>query len=180
LHLGAARRLTVGNDATGIARLVAWASPGALVVMEASGGDERLAHRDLSARGLRVAIVNAKRVRDFAKASGRPAKADGVDAEVIARYGRVGPAGSDAGADAAGRELAELLAFRQRLVSEITARQQQPGQLETPLLRRRAQADLARLRRDKAEFELLLRRAIRRAPSLAAASPCSPACRGSA
>jgi len=39
LHLGAARRLTVGNDATGIARLVAWASPGALVVMEASGGD---------------------------------------------------------------------------------------------------------------------------------------------
>ena len=34
---GAARRLTVGNDATGIARLVAWASPGALVVMEASG-----------------------------------------------------------------------------------------------------------------------------------------------
>jgi transposase len=75
---GAVRRLTVGNDAAGIARLVAWASPGALVVMEASGGDERLAHRDLSARGLRVAIVNAKRVRDFAKASGRPAKADGV------------------------------------------------------------------------------------------------------
>jgi transposase len=37
LHRGAARRLTVGNDAAGIARLVAWASPGALVVMEASG-----------------------------------------------------------------------------------------------------------------------------------------------
>jgi hypothetical protein len=39
--LGAGRRLRVGNDAAGIARLAAWAGPGALVVMEASGGDER-------------------------------------------------------------------------------------------------------------------------------------------
>ena len=42
--------------------------------MEASGGYERLTHRHLLERGLAVAIVNAKRVRDLAKASGRLAK----------------------------------------------------------------------------------------------------------
>jgi transposase len=165
--LGAGRRLRVGNDAAGIARLAAWAGPGALVVMEASGGYERLAHRRLLERGLAVAIVNAKRVRDFAKASGRLAKTDRVDAEVIARYGAFARPSATPAPDAATRELAELLAFRQRLVGEITARRQQLSHLETPLLRRRLQADLARLQRDKAEIETLLRRAIDRAPRLA-------------
>ena len=166
-NLGAGRRLSVNNDAAGVARLAAWAGPGALVVMEASGGYERLAHRRLLERGLAVAIVNAKRVRDFAKASGRLAKTDRVDAEVIARYGAFARPAATPAPDAAARELAEVLAFRQRLVGEITARQQQLGHLETPLLRRRAQADLVRLRRDKAELETLLRRVIERAPRLA-------------
>jgi transposase len=165
--LGEERRRTVANDAAGVARLGAWARPGTLVVMEASGGYERLAHRRLLERGLKVAIVNAKRVRDFARASGRLAKTDRVDAEVIARYGAFARPPATPAPDAASRELTELLAFRQRLVSEITARRQQLGHLETPLLRRRAQADLARLRRDKAEIETLLRHAIERAPSRA-------------
>lgn len=165
--LGAGRRITVANDAAGIGRLAAWASPQALVVMEASGGYERLAHRRLGEHGRPVAIVNAKRVRDFAKASGRLAKTDRVDAEVIARYGAFARPPVTPAPAAAARELAELLAFRQRLVGEITARQQQLAHLETPPLRRRAQADLARLRRDKAEIETLLRRAIGREPGLA-------------
>jgi transposase len=166
--LGEGRRLSVSNDAAGIGRLVAWAGPGTLVVMEASGGYQRPAHRRLVEHGLKVAIVNAKRVRDFARASGRLAKTDRVDAEVIARYGAFARPPATPAPDPAGRELAELLAFRQRLVSEITARQQQLGHLETPLLRRRAQVDLARLRRDKTEIETLLRRAIGRAPELGA------------
>lgn len=138
--LGAGRRISVANDAAGIGRLAAWVSPQALVVMEASNGYERLAHRRSGEHGRPVAIVNAKRVRDFATASGRLAKTDRVDAEVIAPVRRVCPATGDAGAAAAAaaRKLAELLAFRQRLVSEITARQQQLAHLETPPLRRRA------------------------------------------
>src|SRR5262245_35348884 len=89
------RRLAVGNDAAGIAALADQLGVGArdLVVMEASGGYERLPHRLLSERGVRVAIVNAARVREFARASGRLAKTDRVDAEMIARYGGfIGPA----------------------------------------------------------------------------------------
>ena len=61
------RRLAVDNDASGIERLIAWLAPGSLVVMEASGGYERLAHRLLTERGIAVAVVNPARGRHFAR-----------------------------------------------------------------------------------------------------------------
>ena len=85
--LASGRRLAVGNDAAGVAELAAWLQPGSLVVMEASGGYERLVHRLLVERGSKAAVVNAFRVRQFAKASGLLAKTDRLDAAVIARYG---------------------------------------------------------------------------------------------
>lgn len=54
-----------------------------LVVLEASGGYERLAARVFKKLGYDVAVVNAKRVRDFAKAQGRLAKTDTIDARVL-------------------------------------------------------------------------------------------------
>ena len=59
-----------------------------LVIMEASGGYERNAAHWLTEKGLSVAIVNAKRVRDYAKAAGRLAKTDGIDAGIIMQYGQ--------------------------------------------------------------------------------------------
>lgn len=177
--LGAGRRLAVANDAAGIARLTAWASSGTLVVMEASGGYERLAHRHLLERGLKVAIVNAKRVRDCARASGRLAKTDRVDAEVIARYGAFARPPATPAADAAGRELAELLAFRQRLIGET-----RPGSSSSGISRRPCSggartpissgcgATRPRSRRCYAASSAAR-------PASPAASPCSPACRGS-
>jgi transposase len=170
--LGAGRRLSVSNDAAGIGRLVAWAGPGTLVVMEASGGYERPAHRRLVEGGLAVAIVNAKRVRDFAKASGRLAKTDRIDAEVIARYGAFARPPATPAPDAAARELAELLAFRQRLVGEITARRQQLGHFETPLLRRRAQADLAACSATRPRSRPCCAAPSTARPASPAASPC--------
>jgi transposase len=55
--------------------------------MAASGGYERLPHRLLGGRAVPVAVVNAARVRDFGRASGRLAETDRLDAELIARYG---------------------------------------------------------------------------------------------
>jgi transposase len=58
----------------------------ALVVLEASGGYERPAATALAARGLAVAVVNPRQARDFAKATGRLAKTDALDAESLARF----------------------------------------------------------------------------------------------
>lgn len=107
------RRLRVGNHAQGVAELVgALGDPaGCLVVLEASGGYERTAHQALVAQGVPAAIVNPKRVRDFAKASGLLAKTDRVDARLIARYGAVMRPAATALPDPARLELREILAI---------------------------------------------------------------------
>ena len=60
-----------------------------MVVMEATGGYETLLCRQLHKHGIEAAVVNPKRVRDFAKGIGADAKTDAIDAEVISRYATV-------------------------------------------------------------------------------------------
>lgn len=75
------------NDPSGIAALVKTLSPPpALVVMEATGGLERPLAFALAAAKIPCAVVNPRQTRDYAKALGRLAKTDGVDAEVLAHF----------------------------------------------------------------------------------------------
>lgn len=55
--------------------------------MEATGGYETQAATGIASAGLRLAVVNPRQVRDFAKASGRLAKNDRIDAKLIAAFG---------------------------------------------------------------------------------------------
>ena len=79
------------NEESGIAQLVEQlrALSPELVVMEATGGYETAAAMAIAAAGLRLAIVNPRQVRDFAKANGILAKTDRIDARVIAHFGVV-------------------------------------------------------------------------------------------
>ncbi|MGH8518230.1 MAG: IS110 family transposase [Panacagrimonas sp.] len=78
------------NDASGIEEFAKKLKSTALdlVVMEATGGYETAVATALVAAGLRVAVVNPRQIRDFAKASGRLAKTDRIDAQVIAAFGQ--------------------------------------------------------------------------------------------
>ena len=156
------RRLAVGNDAPGIGTLVGQLELGTgdLLVMEASGGYERAAHRLLSARDMAVAVVNAARVRAFARASGRLAKTDRIDAEVIARYGAFARPAATPLATGTRQIVAELLAYRRQLTAEITARRQQLGHLATPALRQRAQVALERLQAERRDITRLIEQTI--------------------
>jgi len=58
-----------------------------LIVVEATGGLEAVLVAELAQAKLPVAVVNPKRVRDFARASGQLAKTDQLDADVLARFG---------------------------------------------------------------------------------------------
>ena len=58
----------------------------ALVVLEATGGFELPAVAALQAAGIPVAAINPRQARDFAKATGRLAKTDRIDAEVLAHF----------------------------------------------------------------------------------------------
>ena len=59
------------------------------IVVEATGGYERAVVAALSAAQLPVLIVNARQIRDFARATGQLAKTDAIDAQMIARFAAV-------------------------------------------------------------------------------------------
>ena len=86
---GDRRSQRVAYDAAGLRGLIARWDEGRpdLVVCEATGGLERRVAAELVAAGLAVAVVNPRQVRDFARATGRLAKTDRIDAQVIAEFG---------------------------------------------------------------------------------------------
>ncbi|MCP4256972.1 MAG: IS110 family transposase [Planctomycetes bacterium] len=57
-----------------------------LIVMEATGGYEMTLAVILQAEGFAVAVVNPRRIRDFAKAAGQIAKTNRLDARIIALF----------------------------------------------------------------------------------------------
>ncbi len=128
---------TVTNDDLGLAeltpRLVALAP--ALVVLEASGGFEMLAAITLAKAGLPIAVVNPRQVRDFAKALGRLAKTDALDAGILAEFAqRVRPEPRPL-PDEAAQLLDSLLTRRRQLVDMLTAEKNRLGFARGPVKR---------------------------------------------
>ncbi len=90
-----------------------------LVVLEATGGFEITVAAAVAAADLPLAIVNPAQIRAFARAIGRLAKTDRLDAELIARFAeQVRPTARPL-ADAHAQALAELVARRRQLVEMI-------------------------------------------------------------
>ena len=121
--LGGGEYCTFSNDRKGIRELrkrMDSLRP-RLIVMEATGGFERELAIELVLAGLAVAVVNPRQVRDFAKAMGRLAKTDKVDAGTIALFAervRPEPRGVP---EKEVRELDALMTRRGQLVEMVTA-----------------------------------------------------------
>lgn len=83
-----AETFRASNDEAGIASLVKRLKKlkASLIVLEPTGGFEMLVVAELTRAGLPAAVVNAKRVRDFARATGQLAKTDKLDAKVLAHF----------------------------------------------------------------------------------------------
>jgi transposase len=82
------KSMTFANTEDGIALLIEFLKPlcPSLVVLEATGGLEISLVNAMAVKELPVVVVNARQVRDFAKATGKLAKTDRIDAEVIAQF----------------------------------------------------------------------------------------------
>ncbi len=120
------------NDESGIKGLVERLTPlnPVLIVMEATGGLEILLASALVAGRLPVAVVNPRQVRDFAKATGKLAKTDAIDARVLTHFaGAVRPEVRKV-KDEEALELSALVTRRRQLVgmlaTEKTRLQQAP------------------------------------------------------
>jgi transposase len=92
-----------------------------LVVVEATGGFERDVAAVLASAKIPVAVVNPKRVRDFAKGTGELAKTDRIDAAILAHYAEsVAPAVQPL-PDALSREVEALLTRRRQVIQALVS-----------------------------------------------------------
>lgn len=114
---------SVENDEAGHGELVKKMSElkPELIVLEATGGYQTQVVAELAMHKLRVAVVNPRQVRDYAKAIGRLAKTDKIDASVLASFGEaVRPEPRDA-PDEQSVELHAMMNRRRQLIDMRTA-----------------------------------------------------------
>jgi transposase len=109
---------SLANDAKGQARLLKLLRdhPTAQLVCEATGGYEQPVVRALHAAAVPVSVVEAGRVRHFARAKGQRAKTDPIDAGVLSEYGRAFQPAPTAAPTAQQTRLAELSTRRLQLI----------------------------------------------------------------
>ncbi len=113
----------VANDSEGIASLKerTEAVGPTRIVLEATGGYETGVATELFDAGLPVSVVNPRQVREFARATGRLAKTDAIDALILARFAEaVRPPVRELPGESE-KELRGLIARRRQLVGMITA-----------------------------------------------------------
>ncbi|HUV06020.1 MAG TPA: transposase, partial [Armatimonadota bacterium] len=114
---------SISNTVGGVEALIERIAPLSpeLIVLEATGKLEALAMGAIAHAGLPVARVNPRQVREFARAIGRAAKTDAIDASVLAHYAEaVRPRAHQLLAEDA-QELGDLMARRRQVVEMITA-----------------------------------------------------------
>jgi transposase len=157
--------LALDNDAVGIASLVERlkAQPPELVVLEATGGLQLPVAAALGVAGLSVAVVNPRQVRDFARATGKLAKTDRIDAQVLAEFGRRLQPTPRALPDQATQELGALLDRRHQVVEMLTAEKNRLHRAMQPV-QPRIQAHILWLIQQLKELDQDLGDAVRASP----------------
>lgn len=155
--------LLAGDGVAALVAAVRRAEP-TLIVLEATGGYEQPWVTACASAQLPVVVVNPRQVRAFAKAIGRTAKTDAIDAHVLAAFAaRVQPP-IRALPDAARQELDALVSRRQQLVTMRTAEQQRLGQARAAAVRQSLEAHITWLQQQIDDADRTLCDVIRASP----------------
>jgi len=139
------------------------ALPPTLVLLEASGGLELPLVAALVAARLPVVVVNPRQVRDFAKATGKLAKTDALDAQVLAPFAEAVHPTPRPLPDAATQVLTALLSRRHQLVTMLVAEKNRLRATPSSI-RQRIQAHIARLERELEDLDRDVGRKLRHSP----------------
>ena len=160
------RAFAVTRDGTGLEQLVddlRNLAP-ASIALEATGGFEIAVAAALAGAALPLAVVNPRQIRDFARATGRLAKTDALDAQVIALFAeRIRPEPRPI-ANADSQTLAELVARRRQVVEMIGMETNRLHQARNPRVQRMLKATLKTLKAQLAELDRDIDDTIKRSP----------------
>jgi transposase len=163
----AGEAFAVTRDGEGLTALTARLEeldPG-LIVLEATGGFEVTVAAALAAAGLPLAVVNPRQVRDFARATGKLAKTDTLDAAAIAHFAEAVRPEPRPVPDAQARALAELVARRRQIIEMMTAERNRRRQLTSQRLIKSVERLLDALQRELSDIEAELDDTIRGTPA---------------
>lgn len=156
---------TVTHDEAGITavvqRLSSLAPAG--IVLEATGGLEVVVSGALATAGLPVAVVNPRHVRDFARATGRLAKTDALDAQILAQFAEAVRPACRPLRDASTQQLAALMTRRRQLVEMLTAEKNRYGSAACEM-RLQIQQHIEWLQRHLAQLDQELTGAVQASP----------------
>ena len=153
------------NTATGIGKTVDHIreTGSILVVMEATGGLEISLAAALGEAGIPTAIVNPRQVRDYARSTGKLAKTDAIDAQILADFAAtVQPEPHPLAAPQA-QELKDILARRRQLSEMITAEKNRL-QRARGVLRDHIRAHIAWMEKEMLDMDTTLKRFIEESP----------------
>jgi transposase len=119
-----------------------------LVVLEASGGFERPVAAALAAAGIAVAVLNPRQTRDFARATGRLAKTDRLDANTLARFAQAIRPAPKVLPDAQAEEFSAILARRRQIISMMSAERNRLGTTTSQAMSKRIRAHIRWLEKE--------------------------------
>lgn len=165
--LPAGEAFAVARHGEGLDELVGRlrALPVGLVVLEATGGYETVVAAALAAANLPLVIVNPRQIRDFARAAGRRAKTDRLDAQIIASFGQAMRPDPRPLPSAQAQALGELVARRRQLVEMIGAENNRRRQLTHRRVLRGLARIVAELQAQLSEIEREIDTAVRGTPA---------------
>lgn len=141
------------NSTTGIAELLDNLDARVtLIVMEASGGHEKPVLRSLQQVGWPVALVNARKLRNYARARGILAKTDKIDADVLAHYAQTIQPVPSQPLRAEQYRLKSLVKRKRQVTSMIAQEKNRLEHMDDPDLLEEIRAHLTILEQKRADF----------------------------
>ncbi len=131
-------QFATSNDEAGIAHLISrlGETPVDLIVLEATGGLEIPVAATLAEADLPVAVVNPRQVRDFARATGKLAKTDTIDAKVLAHFAEAVRPEARPILEEEARTLGDLLARRRQIMEMLVAERNRLSRARKPVVDR--------------------------------------------
>ena len=162
------RCIRLPNGPKGFERLHSLLPPNAHVVLEPTASYHRKLLHDLHRHAVVLSEVNPRQVRDFARATGRLAKTDAIDARMLSLFGSIMQPQPSAAPQPERCALAALNSSRDQLVAMRTQLLNHIGHLDLPLALKSCNAALRAIERQIEKLEHAIADHIKAEPALAA------------